>query len=90
VKREKSLNGFKVGTCIGRFSSDGAASAAVKGLKCCCCSVCFCFRWDGLDTGWKLGVPRQLGDGRRRGKQKRLDKFRPHASLEVQFNSVTP
>ena len=32
AKREKSLNGFKFGTCIGCFLSDGAASMAVKGL----------------------------------------------------------
>ena len=33
AKREKSLNGFKFGTSTGRFSSDVAASTAVKGLK---------------------------------------------------------
>ena len=33
VKRENSLNGFKFGASVGHFSSDGAASAAVKGLK---------------------------------------------------------
>ena len=32
AKRGKSLNGFKFGTPVGRFSSDGAASRAVKGL----------------------------------------------------------
>ena len=31
AKKGKSLNGFKVGTSVGRFSSDGAASTAVKG-----------------------------------------------------------
>ena len=30
---QKSLNGFKFGTFIGRFPSDGEASMAVKGLK---------------------------------------------------------
>ena len=30
---QKSLNGFKFGTFISRFPSDGAASMAVKGLK---------------------------------------------------------
>ena len=29
---KKSLNDFKFGTSIGRFSSDGAASTAAKGL----------------------------------------------------------
>ena len=29
----KSLNGFKFGAFIGRFSSDGAACMAVKGLN---------------------------------------------------------
>ena len=29
----KSLNGFKFGTFIGRFPSDGAAGMSVKGLK---------------------------------------------------------
>ena len=28
-----SLNGFKFGTSVGRFPSDGAANMAVKGLK---------------------------------------------------------
>ena len=32
-REQKSLNGFKFGTFIGRFLSDGAASVAVKGLK---------------------------------------------------------
>ena len=32
AKRGKSLNDFKFGTSIGRSSSDGAASSAVKGL----------------------------------------------------------
>ena len=31
-RRQKSLNGFKFGTLIGRFPSDDAASMAVKGL----------------------------------------------------------
>ena len=30
---QQSLNGFKVGTVIGRFRNDGAASIAVKGLR---------------------------------------------------------
>jgi len=30
---QKSLNGFKFGTFIGHFPSDGAASIAVKGLN---------------------------------------------------------
>ena len=33
AKKGESLNHFKFGTCIGSFSSDGAASTAVKGLK---------------------------------------------------------
>ena len=33
AKRGKRLNDFKCGTSIGCFSSDGAASTAVKGLK---------------------------------------------------------
>ena len=33
AKTEKILNDFKFGTSIGRFSSDGAASTAVKGLR---------------------------------------------------------
>ena len=33
AKRGKSLNGFKFGTPVGRFSSDGAASRAVNGLN---------------------------------------------------------
>ena len=33
AKRGKSLNDLKSGTSIGRFSSDGAASTAVKGLR---------------------------------------------------------
>ena len=32
-KREKSLNGFRFGTSLGRFSSGGAAGTAVKGLS---------------------------------------------------------
>ena len=32
TKRVKRLNDFRFGTSIGRFSSDGAASTAVKGL----------------------------------------------------------
>ena len=32
ANRGKSLNDFKFGTSVGRFSSDGAASTAVKGL----------------------------------------------------------
>ena len=32
AKRRKSLNDFKFGTSVGRFSRDGAASTAVKGL----------------------------------------------------------
>ena len=32
AKRGKSLNDFKFGTAIGRFSSDGVASTAVKGF----------------------------------------------------------
>ena len=32
VKRGKSLNDFKFGASVGRFSSEGAASKAVKGL----------------------------------------------------------
>ena len=32
MRRHKSLSGFKFGTVIGRFPSDGAASMAVKGL----------------------------------------------------------
>ena len=32
AKRGKRLNDFKSGTSIGRFSSDSAASTAVKGL----------------------------------------------------------
>ena len=31
-RRQKGLNGFKVGTFTGRFPSDGAASMAMKGL----------------------------------------------------------
>ena len=33
AKSGKSLNDFKFGTSIGRFSSDGAARTAVKGSK---------------------------------------------------------
>ena len=33
AKSEKSLNGFRFGTSVAHFSSDGAASTAVKGLK---------------------------------------------------------
>ena len=33
AKRGKSLNDFKFGTSTDRFSSDGAAKTAVKGLK---------------------------------------------------------
>ena len=33
AKTGKSLNHFKFGTSVGRFSSDGAASMAVKGLN---------------------------------------------------------
>ena len=32
-RRQTSLNGFKFGTFIGRFSSDGAEIMAVKGLN---------------------------------------------------------
>ena len=32
AKREKGLNGINSGTCIGCFSSDGAASMTLKGL----------------------------------------------------------
>ena len=32
AKKGKSFNHFKFGTSVGRFSSDGAASTAVKGL----------------------------------------------------------
>ena len=32
-KKKKSLNGFKFGTFIARFPSEGAASVTVKGLK---------------------------------------------------------
>ena len=32
-KRGKSLNDLKFGTSVGRFSSDGAVSTAVKGLN---------------------------------------------------------
>ena len=32
AKSGKSLNDFKFGPSVGRFSSDGAASTAVKGL----------------------------------------------------------
>ena len=56
-REEKSLNGLKSGTSIGRFSSDGAENTAVKGLRLrylvqcagsrsplkemCCCSLSF-------------------------------------------------
>ena len=33
AKEVKSLNGFKFGTFIGRFPSDGAAGMTVKGLR---------------------------------------------------------
>ena len=33
AKTGESLNDFKFGTSVGRFSSDGAASTAVKGLN---------------------------------------------------------
>ena len=33
AKGEKSLNGFRFGTLVGRFLSDGAGSMAVKGLS---------------------------------------------------------
>ena len=33
AKRGKSLNDFKFGTSVSRFSSDGAARMAVKGLS---------------------------------------------------------
>ena len=33
AKGAKSLNGFKFGTFIGRFPSDGATNMAVKGLR---------------------------------------------------------
>ena len=33
VKGGKKLNGFKFGTFIGHFPSDGVVSMAVKGLK---------------------------------------------------------
>ena len=33
AKRVKSLNDLESGTSVGRFSSDGAASMAVKGLR---------------------------------------------------------
>ena len=33
ANRGKSLNDFKFGTSIGRFSSNGAESTAVKGLR---------------------------------------------------------
>ena len=33
AKTGKSLNDFKFGTSVGRFSSDGAASTAMKGLR---------------------------------------------------------
>ena len=33
AKGGKSLTGFKSGTFVGRFPSDGAGSIAVKGLK---------------------------------------------------------
>ena len=33
VKRVESLIDFKFGTSVGRFSTGGAASTAVKGLK---------------------------------------------------------
>ena len=32
-REQKSFNGFKFGTLIGRFPSDSAASMAVKGLN---------------------------------------------------------
>ena len=34
AKGEKAFNNFRFGTFSGRFPSDGAASRAVKGLKC--------------------------------------------------------
>ena len=34
IREQKSLNGFKFGTFIDRFPSDGAATMAVKGLRC--------------------------------------------------------
>ena len=33
AKTGKSLNDFKFGTSLGRFSNDGPASTAVKGLR---------------------------------------------------------
>ena len=33
IKHIKEINGFRFGTFVGRFPSDGAASMAVKGLK---------------------------------------------------------
>ena len=33
AKGAKTLNGFKFGSVIGRFPSDGAASMALKGLN---------------------------------------------------------
>ena len=41
AKREKSLNDFIFGPFTGRFSNDGAASIAVKGLTC---------RWGGAEV----------------------------------------
>ena len=48
AKREKSLNDFRFGPFTGRFSNDGAASMAVKGLTC---------RWGGAEVEEKhLGI----------------------------------
>ena len=38
VKGQTGLNGFTFGTFIGRFSSDGAESMAVKELMAVCCN----------------------------------------------------
>ena len=60
VKGGKGRNDFKFGTFVGRFSSDGAANLAVKGLKvewgwCACRSPLI----PGLPAGSK---PRSLQD----------------------------
>ena len=39
AKRGESPNGFRFGTFIARSQTDGAASTAVKGLKCIYCLI---------------------------------------------------
>ena len=62
---QKSLNGFKSGTFIGRFPNDGAAGMVVKGLK---------YNHIHLGLGWSVSVLAVIEEEKKKKQKKQKKK----------------